>query len=89
MRRSRLRPRLALAVAADFEWRCHVCGGHGCHYCYDPWRWDEPYQRRPRSLRPPTEDVVEREARDLLVQKVQRLEKEIEELRKKTSDSSR
>ena len=45
---------------------------------------DEPYPRRPRSLRPPTEeDVGEPEARYLVERKVLSLEKEIEELKKR------
>jgi hypothetical protein len=65
-----------------------MCGGHGCHYCYDPWRWDEPYLPRSRSFRPPAEDRGEREAVDSLREKVRRLEKEVEELKRKSPESS-
>jgi hypothetical protein len=59
-----------------------MCGCHGYHHGDGPRCCDQPYPRRRRFFRTTEGQVGEREERDLLEQKVLRLEKEIEELKR-------
>jgi hypothetical protein len=63
-----------------------------CHYhhhrCWYPDEYFDPYPRRRQFVRSaPEDDVIEiEEERDFLERRLRRLEKELEELRQKTSE---
>jgi len=63
-----------------------------CHYhshrCWYPDEYFEPYPRRRRFVRSAREDDLSEieEERDVLERRLRRLEKELEELRQKTSE---
>ena len=59
------------------------CCHHHCHYPWPYWDWLEPYPPSPRRYAAPRRDAYTQqleEERDLLVQRLRRLEQE-EELR--------
>ena len=60
------------------------CCHHHCHYPWPYWDWLEPYPPSPRRYAAPRRDAYTQqleEERDLLVQRLRRLEQEVEELR--------
>jgi len=64
------------------------CCHYHHHHCWYPDEYFEPYPRRTRPFRPAREDDLGdlEEERDFLERRLRRLEKELEELRQKTSE---
>ena len=66
-----------------------MCCWHYHHrHCWYPDEYFEPYPRRRRFFRYAREDDVDEleEERDFLARRLQRLEKELEELRQRTAE---
>jgi len=60
------------------------CCHHHCHAPWPYWDWPESYPPAPRRYAPPRRDAYTQqleEERDLLIQRLRRLEQEVEELR--------
>ena len=63
------------------------CCHYHAHRCWYPDEYFEPSPRRPRFVRSAREDdLSEEEERDVLERRIRRLEKELEDLRQKTSE---
>jgi hypothetical protein len=64
------------------------CCHYHHHHCWYPDEYFEPYPRRRRVFRSPREDDLSEleEERDSLERRMRRLENELEDLRKKTSE---